>query len=78
MSTITEFFSGLIMWKNVFSSDVTKPNESPELILGYFYVSIEFHIVVVFCLTDLHRHHTGVINFLRNLCRTLSEVYIKA
>jgi len=66
------------MWKNVFSSDVTKLNESPELILDYFYVSIECHIVVVFCLTNLQRHHTGVINFLRNLCHTLSEMYIKA
>lgn len=52
------------MLKNVFSSDVTKLNESPELILGYLYVSIEFHIEVVFCLTDLQRHHIGVTNFL--------------
>lgn len=35
------------MLKAVFSSDLTKLNESPELILGYLYVSIECHIVVV-------------------------------
>jgi len=67
------------MLKNVFSSDVTKKNESPELIVGYLYVSVEFHIVVVLFLTDLQQqHHIGVINFLRNLCHTLSEMYIKA
>jgi len=66
------------MLKNVFSSDVTKLNESPELILGYLYVSVEFHIVVVLCLTDLQQHHIGVIKFLRNLCHTLSDMYMKA
>jgi hypothetical protein len=67
------------MVKTVFSSDITKLNGSPELILGYLYVSIEFHIVVVvFCVTDLQWHHIGVINFLRNLCHTLSDLYIKA
>ena len=80
--SVTGLLYLFIMLKAVFSSDITKLNESPELILGYLYVSIEFHIVVVvivvFCLTDLQRHHIGVINFLRNLCRTLSDLYIKA
>jgi len=44
------------MLKNVFSSDVTKLNGSLELILGYSYVSVEFHMVVVLCLTDLQQH----------------------